>query len=60
MKAGVNAEDAQAMFELQLELHALVMGATPPITADELLEVHELLTNPAGDITGILGLGRSA
>ncbi len=58
MKEGVNAEDAQAMFELQLELHALVIGATPPITADELLDVHELLTNPARDLTGILDLGR--
>ena len=48
------------MFELQLELHALVMGATPPITADELLDVHELLTNPAGDLKGILELGRRA
>jgi hypothetical protein len=54
----VNADpdDARAMFELQLELHALVMGARPPITADELLEIHGLL-DPPGDLKSLVALG---
>jgi hypothetical protein len=43
------------MFELQLELHARVTGLTPIITADDLLEVHELLTAHDGDLKSLFG-----
>ena len=46
----MNAQDGRAMFELQLELHARAIGLRPPVTADELLEVHELLTAHDGDL----------
>lgn len=57
MNPGVDADDAQAMFELQLELHARVIGARPPITADELVEIHGLLEKPAGDLKSLVELG---
>ena len=41
------------MFELQLELHARVTGLTPIITADDLLEIHELLAAHEGDLTSL-------
>lgn len=50
-------DDAQAMFELQLELHARVTGARPPITGDELLEIHWLLGEAAGDLKSLVELG---
>jgi hypothetical protein len=53
----VDPDDAQAMFELQLELHARVTGGRPPITADELLEVHGLLQRTAGDLKGLVNPG---
>jgi hypothetical protein len=53
----VDPGDAQAMFELQLELHARVTGGRPPITADELLEIHWLLEKPAGDLKSLVELG---
>ena len=46
----MNAQDGRAMFELQLELHARALGHRPPVTADELLELHELLSAHEGDI----------
>jgi hypothetical protein len=49
----MNAQDGKAMFELQLELHARVTGLTPIITADDLLEVHELLTAYDGDLKNL-------
>lgn len=42
------------MFELQLELHARAIGTTPPISADELLEVHEALDGHEGDFKTLL------
>lgn len=42
------------MFELQLELHARAAGVRPPITADELLELHEFLAESAGDLKSLL------
>ena len=50
----MNAQDGRAMFELQLELHARATGAKPPISADELLEVHEALAQSAGDLKSLL------
>jgi len=49
----MNAQDGRAMLELQLELHARVAGVTPIITADDLLEVHELLTAHEGDLKSL-------
>ena len=51
----MNAQDGRAMFELQLELHARVVGRTPIITADDLLEVHELLSAHEGDLNSLFG-----
>jgi hypothetical protein len=42
------------MFELQLELHQRSTGLRPNITADELLELHEMLTAYAGDLNSLL------
>lgn len=39
----MNAQDGRAMYELQLELHSRAIGRRPPITADDILEVHEIL-----------------
>ena len=50
----MNAQDGQAMFELQLELHARATGERSPITADELLEVHEALQESTGDLKSLL------
>lgn len=50
----MNAQDGRAMFELQLELHARATGAKPPISADELLEVHEVLEASPGDFKTLL------
>jgi hypothetical protein len=49
----MNAQDGRAMFELQLELHSLATGIQPMISADDLLEVHELLTAYEGDLKGL-------
>jgi hypothetical protein len=62
----MNAQDGRAMYELQLELHTLATGRRPLITADDLLEVHELLTAHEGDLkslfagTAQLELGNSS
>jgi len=50
----MNAQDGRAMFELQLELHARATGAEPLISADDLLEVHELLTAYEGDLRSLI------
>ena len=53
----MNAQDGRAMFELQLELHSLATGVQPLISADDLLEVHELLTAHEGDLQGLFKRG---
>lgn len=50
----MNAQDGRAMYELQLELHTRAVGQTPLISADDLLEVHELLVGYDGDLKGLL------
>jgi hypothetical protein len=50
----MNAQDGRAMFELQLELHALATGRRPNITADEVLDVYELLATHEGDLNSLL------
>jgi hypothetical protein len=50
----MNAQDGRAMFELQLELHARATGRRPNITADEVLDVHELLATHEGDLKSLL------
>jgi hypothetical protein len=49
----MNARDARAMFELQLELHARAVGRRPNITADDVLEVHERLVTHEGDLKSL-------
>ena len=49
----MNAQDGRAMFELQLELHARAVGRRPNITADDVLEVHELLVTYEGDLRSL-------
>jgi hypothetical protein len=49
----MNAQDGRAMFELQLELHARASGFKPNISADDLLEVHELLAAHDGDLISL-------
>jgi hypothetical protein len=49
----MNAQDGRAMFELQLELHSRATGLQPLISADDLLEVHELLTAYEGDLKSL-------
>lgn len=41
------------MYELQLELHNRATGRRPLITADDLLEVHELLVAHDGDLKSL-------
>jgi hypothetical protein len=49
----MNAQDGRAMFELQLELHSRATGVQPMISADDLLEVHELLSAYEGDLKSL-------
>ena len=49
----MNAQDGRAMYELQLELHSRATGRRPLITADDLLEVHELLASFDGDFKSL-------
>lgn len=49
----MNAQDGRAMYELQLELHNRASGRRPVITADDLLELHELLTAHEGDLKSL-------
>ncbi len=41
------------MYELQLELHARAVGIKPKISADDVLEVHELLVAHEGDLKSL-------
>jgi len=41
------------MYELQLELHARAVGMKPNISADDVLEVHELLAAHEGDLKSL-------
>ena len=54
----MNAQDGRAMFELQLELHSRATGVEPLISADDLLEVHELLNAFDGDLKSLLKKAR--
>jgi hypothetical protein len=54
----MNAQDGRAMYELQLELHSRATGVEPMISADDLLEVHELLTAYEGDLKSLLNTAR--
>jgi hypothetical protein len=54
----MNAQDGRAMYELQLELHSRATGVEPLISADDLLEVHELLTAYEGDLKSLLNTPR--
>ena len=49
----MNAQDGRAMFELQLELHTLAVGRRPNISADDLLDVHQLLAEHASDLNSL-------
>jgi hypothetical protein len=49
----MNAQDGRAMFELQLELHSRATGVQPPISGDDLLEVHGLLSDHEGDLKSL-------
>jgi hypothetical protein len=49
----MNAQDGRAMYELQLELHARAVGIRPMISADDVLEVHELLATHEGDLSSL-------
>jgi hypothetical protein len=49
----MNAQDGRAMFELQLELHSRAIGRRPNITADDVIDVHELLTLHQGDLMSL-------
>jgi len=51
----MNAQDGRAMFELRLELHTRAVGQAPLISADDLLEVHELLTAYESDLRSLIG-----
>jgi len=50
----MNAQDAKAMFELELELHALAAGRRPRITTDEVIEVACVLGLHTGDLRSLL------
>jgi hypothetical protein len=50
----MNAQDGRAMFELQLELHSRATGVEPLLSADDLLDVHELLDTYEGDLKSLL------
>ena len=49
----MNAQDGRAMFELQLELHSRATGVQPLISADDLLEVHDMLNGHDGDLKSL-------
>ena len=49
----MNAQDGRAMYELQLELHNRATGRRPLISADDVLEVHELLAAHEGDLKSL-------
>jgi len=41
------------MFELQLELHTRTIGRRPNITADDVLDVHQVLATHEGDLKSL-------
>ncbi len=47
-------QDGPAMFEPQLELHSRAIGRRPNISADDLLEVHEVLADHVGDLKSLV------
>jgi hypothetical protein len=49
----MNAQDGRAMFELQLELHTRAIGRRPNITADDVLDVHQMLATHDGDLKSL-------
>jgi hypothetical protein len=49
----MNAQDGRAMFELQLELHTRAIGRRPNISADDVIDVHELLGAHDGDLKSL-------
>ena len=49
----MNAQDGRAMFELQLELHTRAIGHRPNISADDVMDVHELLAAHEGDLKSL-------
>jgi hypothetical protein len=49
----MNAQDGRAMFELQLELHTRAIGRLPNISADDVIDVHELLVAHDGDLKSL-------
>ncbi|MDQ6714220.1 MAG: hypothetical protein M3Z28_13685 [Candidatus Dormibacteraeota bacterium] len=49
----MNAQDGRAMFELQLELHSRAIGRRPLITADDVIDVHEMLAAHQGDLKSL-------
>jgi hypothetical protein len=51
----MNTQDGRAMFELQLELHGRAVGLRTTISADDILEVHELLAAHPGDFRSLFG-----
>jgi hypothetical protein len=51
------AEEARALFELQLELHQLALGLRPNISSDEMVELRALME--AGDLEGLLARART-
>ena len=53
----VEAEEARALFELQLELHQLALGLRPNISSDEMVELRALME--AGDLEGLLARART-
>jgi hypothetical protein len=53
----VEAEEARALFELQLELHQLAQGLRPNISSDEMVELRALME--AGDLEGLLARART-
>lgn len=50
----MSAQDARAIFELALELHDLAAGRRPRITADEVLELADVLNHHQGDFRSLL------
>ena len=49
----MNAQDGRAMFDLQLELHTRAIGRRPNISADDVIDVHELLAAHEGDLKSL-------
>ena len=49
----MNAQDGRALFELQLELHTRAIGRRPNITADDVIDVHEVLAAHEGDLKSL-------